>query len=250
MALGTRVHDEDDYKSFISVFKSEKLSLHLLPLLAKDGKDMTASLNHEEHELTKKRRRSGNQNSVNIALLREERPPKMLVGSPAVDSDKVLSFSLFSHSVSVRELSASASQSIEGPSESDTGKHICEDSVLTTNATQNFEGNEGFLGEVEEDRLTQNLEGDKEIPLWDVFHPEYFSVTSPLRVVQHYMIFRLSDELQRKAIEAGNRQRGYDPVASGMFSEAQFYGYQWSSLHMDVVTMAIPLMVCLFAAWY
>ncbi|KAH7131190.1 hypothetical protein EDB81DRAFT_808097 [Dactylonectria macrodidyma] len=102
------------------------------------------------------------------------------------------------------------------------------------------------LGKCEFDKFWKSIQsskGDKEVSMLDLVQPNYFSVTSPLRTIQHYATFHLSDELQKKAMEAGNRQRGYDPVPSGMSNEAQFYGFQWSSLHMDVVKLAIPLMV-------
>ncbi|KAM5357478.1 hypothetical protein ACJZ2D_016229 [Fusarium nematophilum] len=75
--------------------------------------------------------------------------------------------------------------------------------------------------------------------------PPLPSITPPLRIIQHFAIFSLSERLKKKARESAGQLRGWNLMPPGTPIEADLYSYEWSTAHRDVVDEAISCLVSL-----
>lgn len=85
----------------------------------------------------------------------------------------------------------------------------------------------------------------------EFLNPQCFLSASPFGPKEDYIIFGTSEELQRKALHAGDYQRGYDLIRSGIHEGADFYVYEWlKDLYDPVVCNAISDLVGLVIVWH
>ena len=73
--------------------------------------------------------------------------------------------------------------------------------------------------------------------------PPLPTFTPPLRIIQHFVIFSLSERLQKRALKSADQLRGYDPALPGVTSESDLYAYEWSTEHQAVVDETIHCLV-------
>ncbi|KAH6973302.1 hypothetical protein EDB80DRAFT_348432 [Ilyonectria destructans] len=90
---------------------------------------------------------------------------------------------------------------------------------------------------ISEDQATQEPEETEEDRLLSEFF--HFPGTSPLGSMEEYMIFGTSKDLQSKALNAGDCQRGYNVIQAGSYPGAEFYAYEWEYNHHDPVAFGL-----------
>ncbi|KAM6529619.1 hypothetical protein FALCPG4_007749 [Fusarium falciforme] len=69
--------------------------------------------------------------------------------------------------------------------------------------------------------------------------PPLPTFTPPLRIIQHFVIFSLSERLQKRALKSADQLRGYDPALPGVTSESDLYAYEWSTEYQAMVDETI-----------
>ncbi|KAF5021473.1 hypothetical protein F66182_6473 [Fusarium sp. NRRL 66182] len=77
--------------------------------------------------------------------------------------------------------------------------------------------------------------------------PPLPSFTPPLRIIQHFETFSLSERLRKKARESADQLRGFNPVAPATPVETNLYGYQWSPTHQAIVDESVTYLVRLLS---
>ncbi|RMJ03462.1 hypothetical protein CDV36_015015 [Fusarium kuroshium] len=75
--------------------------------------------------------------------------------------------------------------------------------------------------------------------------PPMPSITPPLRLMQHFNVFRLSVRLRALALQSVDQLRGYNPMPPGAPGEADMYCYELSDAHQAVIDEALKCLVTL-----
>lgn len=73
--------------------------------------------------------------------------------------------------------------------------------------------------------------------------PPMPSITPPLRLIQHFDVFRSSTRLRTLALHSVDQLRGYNPMPPGPPGEADMYCYEWSDAHQAVVDETLKCLV-------
>ncbi|KAF4471706.1 hypothetical protein FALBO_1375 [Fusarium albosuccineum] len=75
--------------------------------------------------------------------------------------------------------------------------------------------------------------------------PPLPSTTPPLRIVQHFAIFSLSERLKKQARDSAGQLRGWNLMPPGTPVAAELHSYWWSSAHQAVVDETISCLLSL-----